>query len=83
VISITGLTVVCRRENKMKEIIAKTSSAKEIAVPWFETMGKQVGLSKRTTAAILRNNSCGYVSLTGYLHGFCLMPSKRGALVGG
>lgn len=29
----------------MKEIIAKTSSAKEIAVPWFETMGKQVGLS--------------------------------------
>ncbi len=42
-------------ENKMKEIIAKTSSAKETsAVPWFETMGKQVGLSKRTTAAILR-----------------------------
>ncbi|ECG0758929.1 hypothetical protein LFD09_000522 [Salmonella enterica] len=38
----------------MKEIIAKTSSAKEIAVPWFETMGKQVGLSKRTTTAILR-----------------------------
>jgi hypothetical protein len=38
----------------MKEIIAKTSSAKEIAVPWFETMGKQVGLSKRATAAILR-----------------------------
>ncbi len=68
----------------MKEIIAKTSSAKEIAVPWFETMGKQVGLSKRTTAAILREQQLRIRKLNRVsAHGFCLMPSKRGALVGG
>ena len=31
----------------MKEIKSKTSSAKKTLVPWFETMGKQVGLSTR------------------------------------
>lgn len=66
----------------MKEIIAKTSSAKEIAVPWFETMGKQVGLSKRTTTAILREQQLRIRKLTGYLHGFCLMPSKEGSTGG-
>ncbi len=35
----------------MKEIKSKTSSAKKTLVPWFETMGKQVGLSVSVNGA--------------------------------
>ncbi|WP_162778215.1 hypothetical protein [Escherichia coli] len=38
----------------MKEIKSKTSSAKKTLVPWFETMGKQVGLSQETISAVLK-----------------------------
>ena len=38
----------------MKEIKSKTSSAKKRLVPWFETMGQQVGLSQETISAVLK-----------------------------
>ncbi|EDW8997549.1 hypothetical protein ADN76_000295 [Salmonella enterica subsp. enterica serovar Java] len=38
----------------MKEIKSKKRAAKKNSVPWFKTMGRQVGLSERIIAAIVR-----------------------------
>jgi Zn-dependent M32 family carboxypeptidase len=40
----------------MKEIKSKTRSTKKKLVPWFETMGQQLGLSERTISAVLKEN---------------------------
>ncbi len=61
----------------MKEIKSNTSAANKKLIPWFKTMGKQIGLSQSLIAAVLKEQRIRIHVLTVHLLTGFPLPSRR------